>query len=493
MGAMVRRPLILLFFAASSVWGAETTFTPLPGEGKARVAITIDAPSTTFHMPAWAPGDYELLNYGKVVDQVEFRKAGKVVAATQSSTDPNTWSIEGGADAVSYVVSPSRGNFSVNLRVKEDETFASPPGVIGWFDGHAQEKQRLRIDLVPPNARVYSTLERVENPAAGTETLAAPNYDELIDAPFVIGTNVRSHEFTVRGKAHFIVAFGANQSADLAGFATVGAAAAEQAANLFGELPYPRYIYFLDFGGGGGGLEHLNSTRIGLGSRGTSRGAVGVMFHEYFHAFNVKRIRSKPLGPFDYTRPAVTGALWWLEGVTDYYADVLEARAGFTNRQGLLASLGSQAASIDRHPARDSVSADESSRRVWEVRGSQGYGFSYYSKGKAIGLCLDLAIRGGSGGTHSLDDVLRALYGETKGGKPGFEEGRIRALCVQFGGPDLGPIYDRAVMEAGPLPLAQCAAMAGMIWNAGRLADDPTASAERRAIAAGWPLGRLGE
>ncbi|MCO5298277.1 MAG: hypothetical protein M9921_15620 [Fimbriimonadaceae bacterium] len=484
---MLRWTYLFLGLLASGAWGAETTFTPLPAEGKARVTITIGAPSNAFHMPAWAPGDYELLNYGKFLEQVEFRREGKVVPATQSASDPNTWRIEGGADAVSYVVNPSRGNFSVNLRVKADETFVSPPGVIGWFEGHALEKQGLSLDLVPPNARVFSTLDHAADPAAGTERLEAPNYDELIDAPFVMGTNVRSQEFSVRGKPHFIVAFGNSEGADLTGFASNGAAVAEQAARLFGELPYPRYIFFLDFGGGGGGLEHLNSTRIGLGSRASARGAVGIMFHEYFHAFNVKRIRPKPLGPFDYTRPAVTGALWWLEGVTDYYADLLEARAGLTNRQGLLASLGSQAASIDRHPARDMVSADASSRRVWEVRGSQGYGFSYYAKGKAIGLCLDLAIRGSSGGEHSLDDVIRALYGETTGGKPGFDEGRIRALCVQYGGPALGPIYDRAVMEPGPLPLADCAALAGMRWQDGRLTDDPAATADRRAIGAGWP------
>lgn len=477
--------LLLALAACAPCWAARYTFTALPETGQARVTVTVDGPSKAFHMPAWAPGDYDLLHYGKRLQGVTFTLAGAPAQAEQGA-DPNTWTVPGGADSVTYLVGPSRGNFSVNLRVQANETFVSGPGVFGWFDGHAAEAQELRIDLAPSRARVYSTLERGAA-VSGAETLKAFNYDEMIDAPFVMGTDVRTHSIDVRGKQHTIVAYGSNADADLPGFAGIAELAAEQAFQMFGELPYPRYFYFLDFGGGGGGLEHLDSTRIGMGSRGSARFASGIMFHEYFHAFNVKRIRSAPLGPFDYTQPAVTGALWWLEGVTDYYADVLQARAGLITRGALMGGLAREVVGIDRHPKAMEVSADDASRKVWEVRGSQGFGLSYYQKGKAVGLCLDLAIRGGSNGKASLDDVMRALYEECKGRKPGFAEGRIRELCVKFGGPRLGPIYDRAVKVAGPVPLGEAAEMAGMVWMDGKLSDALGVDAGRAAIAAAWP------
>lgn len=482
---MRRIALLLAFVACAPCWAARYTFTAMPETGQARVSVVVDGPSKAFHMPAWAPGDYELLHYGKQLQNVAFTLKGVPVQAEQG-VDPNTWTVPGGADAVTYLVGPSRGNFSVNLRVKSNETFVSGPGVFGWFDGHAVEAQEVRVNLSPPSARLYSTLDRGPS-APGAEVLKAFNYDEMIDAPFVMGTDVRTHMVEVQGKAHTIVAYGTNEDADLPGYAAVGASVAEQAFQLFGELPYPRYIFFLDFGGGGGGLEHLDSTRIGMGSRGSARFAGGIMFHEYFHAFNVKRIRSAPLGPFDYTQPAVTGALWWLEGVTDYYADVLQSRAGMITRGALMGGLGREVTGIDRHPRAMEVSADASSRKVWEVRGSQGFGLSYYQKGKAVGLCLDLAIRGGSNGKASLDDVMRALYQECKGRRPGFAEGRIRELCVKFGGARLGPIYDTAVTVAGPVPLREAAGMAGMVWADGKLSDALGVDAARASIAAAWP------
>ena len=482
---MRRFALFLAATLVSGAWGARYTFTALPDSGRARVTVAVDSPSTAFHMPAWAPGDYELFDYGKGLKGVSFTLKGQVAKAEQGS-DVNSWTVPGGADAVVYTVGPSRGNFSVNLRVKSNETFVSGPAVFGWFDGHATEAQELTVNLFPSGARLYSTLERGAA-TAGAEVLKAFNYDEMIDAPFVMGTDVRTQPFEVHGKSHSIVAYGTNANADLPGYAAVGGAVAEQAFQLFGELPYPRYVFFLDFGGGGGGVEHLDSARIGMGSRGSARYAGGIMFHEYFHAFNVKRIRAAPLGPFDYTKPGMTGSLWWLEGVTDYYADILQTRAGLTNRVALMGGLGREVTGIDGHPMAMQVSADVSSRKAWEESGSQGYGLSYYQKGKAVGLCLDLAIRGGSGGKSSLDDVMRALFQECKNRQPGFAEGRIRELCIKFGGDRLGRIYDAAVVTAGPMPLAEAAMMVGMVWADGKLADDPTAAAARKQIGTAWP------
>ena len=240
-----------------------------------------------------------------------------------------------------------------------------------------------------------------------------------------------------------------------------------------------------DFGGSGGGLEHMDSSRMVAYSNDGKRMA-GLIFHEYMHTFNVKRIRSKPLGPFDYTKPALTDALWWLEGVTDYYADVMRHRSGLMSRAQFLRAMGGSLNTIRRNGNRLKVSAAEMSRRVWESRGSQGYQMSYYSKGKAVGVLLDLAIREGSGNVHTLDDVMTALYRECIKG-PGFAEGRIRELCIAYGGASLGPIYDVCVNQAANMPIESVLKSVGLRWTGSNIVDVQNVSAEKVQVRKGWP------
>ncbi len=140
-----------------------------------------------------------------------------------------------------------------------------------------------------------------------------------------------------------------------------------------------------------------------------------------------------------------------------------------------------------RSDARLRVSADEASRRVWESRGSFGFsGLSYYTKGHVLGIFLDLAIRTQTQGARSLDDVIRRLYNETKGSRPGFSETRIRELCVELGGPELGPLYDLAVLQPGDLPWGRVLPSAGLEWVDGRLRTREDATAGQAAIRTGW-------
>ncbi|MFZ4508054.1 MAG: hypothetical protein ACOYON_10210 [Fimbriimonas sp.] len=468
---MRRRPLPLLALIMLPCAGlsADYRFTPQIATSDAKVTVKISGNSNEFRMPAWAPGDYQLFNYGKFVADPEFRRRGEVVPFTRTD-DPNLWRIEGGADEVTYTAKSSRGNFTMNLRVKPDEVFISGPGVFGWFAGHDREKQTLTLDVIPGSI-VAVALPELKS-ASDAPRFEAKDYDELLDSPIAFGSKLKVTEFTVKGKPHRFVGLNSSFSADLNSFAIIGAKAAESCHALFGELPYPQYIFFADFLGGGGSLEHANSTRLGVYSASPSD-IQGTAFHEFFHAYNVKRIRAKPLGPFDYTKPAVTGTLWWLEGVTDYYSEVLLFRSGLINRAQFLASVSDTWASLKRTPATFKVSADEASRRVWETRGSFGFGgLSYYTKGRGIGALLDIAIRTESKGKYSLDDVMRSLYAECLKG-PGYEEGRIRELCVRFGGAKLGPLYDTCVTQAVDLPVEQALIGSGLRLGANGLEDDP--------------------
>ncbi|MCC7433172.1 MAG: M61 family metallopeptidase [Methanoregulaceae archaeon] len=452
----MNRILALALLLGASLGSTATyTFTANVADGLATVRIELGQhrSSKRFDMPAWAPGDYAILDYGQYVRSIQFKRNGQVVEHKPGS-GPNTWDIPSGADSVEYTIAPSRGNFTPNLRMRDKETFISGPGVFGWFEGAAKEQQSLW--LTRPNAdwKVVSSLRTGQQEPNRAEVIAA-DYDELIDAPIVAGPGVRVHEFIVGGKPHWIVGYGQTEGVDLPAFAAVSKGAPEQALLLFGELPYQRYLFMFDFGGPGGGLEHRDSARMGISPRQSPASARGLIYHEYVHTFNVKRIRAEALGPFDYTKPAITGTLWWLEGVTDYYGEVFQMRAGHISRNDFVAEMRGTFDQVSSGRYLE-VSADESSRRVWETRGSFGFGgISYYTKGRAAGALLDLAIRAHSGGKRSLDDVMRKLWDECKDDRPGYKDARIRELCVEFGGAALGPIYDATIMKAGPMPFAE--------------------------------------
>ena len=483
MAAVARKRFLLAaLFLSSLVQAADYTVMPLPATKQAKVIVQLASGelSTEFRMPAWAPGDYEIFNYGRMISDVRFYLGRQQVSSGRAG-DPNLWVIDGGADRVEYLVSESRGNFSPNLRVTAVETFVSGPGVLGWFKDQADQVHTLSI-VHEEGMKVAIALPHTQT-SPKVDVFRAKNYDVLIDSPFAVSRNLRTKDFTVGGRRHTVAAFNQPEAADLDAFASVCAKAAEGALALFGELPYESYTFLFDFGGPGGGLEHADCTRIGLGTRATAQQSSGIIFHEYFHAFNVKRIRSKPLGPFDYSKPAITGAIWWLEGVTDYYSDVLQVRTEVMSRDQFLRSMAGAFNGFHNDDAYLRVSADESSRRVWDSRGSFGFGgVSYYTKGSLVGMALDLAIRGESGGEKSLDDVIRDLFQETKG-KDGFSETRIRELCIKHGGDNLGPIYDECVMKPLRIPIEPILAKAGL-----SLANGAITSTGGSQIGATWPM-----
>ncbi len=488
MALVLRRSfLFAALLVVTTGQAADYTIMAMPPTKQAKVTIKL-APgeySSEFRMPAWAPGDYEIFNYGKSITNVRFYVGNREVSASRTE-DPNLWLIDGGADRVEYLAAESRGNFSPNLRVTPVETFVNGAGVFGWFKDQADQVQTLNI-VHEEGMKIAIALQQKQT-SPKIDVYTAKNYDILIDSPFAVSRNLRTKEFQVAGKKHVVAAFNQPEGLDLDAFASVCSMAAEGALALFGELPYDNYWFLFDVGGGGGGLEHLDSTKIGLRVGTTAQQATGIIFHEYFHAFNVKRIRSKPLGPFDYTKPAITGTIWWMEGVTDYYADVLAVRTGVEKRDVFLRSMSGAFNEFHRGSAFMKVSAEESSKRVWESRGSFGFGgVSYYDKGRLVGMALDLAIRGESGGKKSLDDVIRDLYSETKG-KDGFSETRIRELCIKHGGEKLGNVYDMCVTQAVVIPIENILAGAGLAMSEGTIIVDPSAAAGLSAIGRSWPM-----
>jgi len=232
----------------------------------------------------------------------------------------------------------------------------------------------------------------------------------------------------------------------------------EATYRLWGFLPYDKYLFLLMFRQGGGGLEHRNSTlsTVRPDTSKTSRqwSALGLLSHEHFHSFNVKRLRPVELGPFDFEKPPTTGSLWISEGVTSYYSDVMMARAGLQTSDEYLASVSALIAALQNSPGRLKQSVDQSSRDVWNNSNSginpSGDTVSYYNKGQVLGLLLDARIRRATNGRRSLDDVMRLAY-QRFAGERGFTEAEFRAAAERIAGVDLKEWWRRSVFSTEEL------------------------------------------
>jgi predicted metalloprotease with PDZ domain len=401
-----------------------------------------------FKMPAWTPGYYRIMDYAKFVK--DFRaEDGAGQELPFEKTAKNTWRIRSGKTAavvVSYDVYAFT-RFVADSYLSDDGGFITPTGVFMHVAGHLQDPVTVTV-LPPPDWKQVST---GLDPVPGRpNTFSAPDFDTLYDCPILIG-NQEILTFEAAGLPHTVAAYDLG-SFDRAKFTGDLEKIVEAAAALMGELPYRHYT-FLIIGPGGGGLEHLNSTAVTLnpGSLGDARGYKGwlsFIAHEYFHLFNVKRIRPVALGPFDYDRENYTNLLWFSEGVTVYYEFRLLNRAGLMARDEVLERFGSTIADYENAPGRRHQSATLSSFDTWtgffgRSEHAANTTISYYDIGCGLGLLLDLRIREASKGRSSLDDVMRTLYRTFyKEKKRGFTDREFRDVCERAAGVPLGEIFD---------------------------------------------------
>ena len=210
---------------------------------------------------------------------------------------------------------------------------------------------------------------------------------------------------------------------------------------------------FLMMGAGNGGIEHMNSASISfkgdsLGNPNGYQGWLSYVSHEYFHHYNVKRIRPLALGPFDYDRENLTSMLWVSEGLTVYYQDIVMVRAGLTTRDQYLDKMARTIAGVENASGHRYQSTTESSLFAWGgsgIGGDRNTSVSYYSKGTALGALLDLKIRNESKNGKSLDDVMRALYRKYyQGKKRGFTDAEFQQECESAAGGPLAEVFEYA-------------------------------------------------
>ncbi|PYS82412.1 MAG: peptidase M61 [Acidobacteria bacterium] len=386
---------------------------------EARLRYSSGAPAAVeLRMPVWTPGSYLVREFERNVEDFKAADAGGR-ALQWSKLNKNTWRIEtSGARElrVSYNVYSNELSVRTN-EVNDRHAFWNNAATLMYPDGSLGAPSTLRVEPLA-GWKIATGLPAV---SGQRDTFRAENFDILYDSPFLV-SNFKTVEFEVKGVPHRVVIDGeGNYDAERMRRDVQKIVSAE--ADTMREIPYHDYTFILLLGAsGGGGLEHLNSTsltyrRFGFSTEADWRGFYGLVAHEFFHLWNVKRIRPDALGPFDYTQENYTRLLWVAEGFTDYYANLFLRRAGLTTDKQYLDDVARAFQNLQNTPGRLEQSAEESSFDAWikyyrPDENSINSSVSYYDKGAILGLLLDLEIRKRSNGAHTLDDVMRALYND---------------------------------------------------------------------------------
>jgi predicted metalloprotease with PDZ domain len=408
-------------------------------------------------MPVWTPGHYAIEDFPRNVVDVKARRgssAGDQGEASVAKESKSVWRVDwaGSADAVEIDYSVYAFEYH-DTKSYIDTLHAIINGASVFVYPAGMESSPVSLRLVPhPEWEKVAT--GLEQPS-GWE-FSAPNVDVLIDSPIEVG-NQDMRSFRVRGVEHQVSLFG-DAPVDREKLVDDLRKIVESEASIFGQIPYKRYVFIVNFTDElSGGLEHLNSTvcfvpRMRMVPSEEYNQMLGLFSHEFLHAWNVKRLRPKGLGPFNYSSETYTKSLWIAEGVTSYYDDHVLRRTGIFTVPEYLEAFAVNINSMKSLPGSRWQSAQESSFDTWikffrRDANSPNVTMSYYTQGAVIGWMLDLQIRKNTRGRMSLDDAMRKIYEETYASEGrGYTDEEFEATVVELGGKEgLREIFDSRV------------------------------------------------
>ncbi|MFN7941826.1 MAG: M61 family peptidase [Thermoanaerobaculia bacterium] len=438
-------------------------------------------------LPVWTPGSYLVREYAKHLQDFTAHDArGGVLAGRKAAK--NRWRIDlpaAGPIVVRYRL------YARTLAVQSnfvDRDFALLNGAATFLVpvGSESRERIVEIERPPEWERTVSALEPMgDNP----DRLRAPDHDTLVDSPIYVGGG-RLHRFSAGGREHLFLDHGGEGiwDGERAAAETARIVAAELA--FWATAPYRRFVFLNLVAEGSGGLEHRESTVL-LTSRWRARTRkgwlewLGLVAHEFFHAWNVKRLRPVELGPFDYEREVPTESLWIAEGITSYYDDLLVRRAGLASESEYLGLLSEQIEKLQTTAGRLAQPLAEASRDAWikyyrQDENSPNATISYYVKGAVVAFLLDAEIRRASAGARSLDDLMRAAYARWSGER-GFAAAEFEALASELAGTDLAPFFARAIRSTAELDYAPALAELGL-----RFRPESPAAADPERAPKGW-------
>lgn len=435
-------------------------------------------------LPRWTPGYYQLLDFAHELSDFKTSEGRWI------RPDSGRWRIyarRGTQLTVTYTIKAEK-RFVANPYLGSDHAYILPGGVFLYPGGMIGSPALIR--LLPEKGWTSATGLNKH----GIDYYAH-DFDELYDEPILAGPLETLPTFTVKGVPHTFTGIDLGDF-DKAAFNRDLQKIVEAGSTLIGDIPYDHYV-FLAIGDGRGGIEHANSCSLSFNGKDLQtekdlKRMLSFIAHEYFHGYNVKRIRPVELGPFDYQRENRTNLLWVSEGFTVYYEYILLNRAGITDAADFLHALENNIAAYEHTTGHLYQSLTEASYETWSdgpFGGSLEKTISYYDKGPVVAMFLDLAIRHQTHNASSLDDVMVGLYREFyQQKKRGFSDAEFRQTCETIAGTSLDELfsyatttkdldYDKYLGYAGLrlerdgkifriLPVAQPDDLQKAIWNA---------------------------
>jgi len=373
------------------------------------MAVAGAAPGTEIQFPTWY-ALYEIRDFVKDVQELRGECDGRPMPLTME--DANTW--RSGPDGCGQLVvrygvyANSPAPFSSGL--DEEHSFLNLAMILFYLPRERERAIRVKF-IVPEGWKVATPLE--EGGAPGE--FKATNYDLLCDSPVEAGT-FDEYDYTQRGASYRVIVHGDRSDYSPKELVESLQKITASETELMGEVPFLRYTFIFHFppGGGGGGMEHRNGAAISVSAASVRhRGVAGVAAHEFFHLWNVKRIRPQGLEPIDYIHGNDTRDLWFAEGVDSTYTDLVLVRSRLASRPDFYRSVARQIQELEERPARMFQSAEQSGSEAWLEKypdyDRPERSISYYNKGELLGFLLDLGLRHATGNRHSLDDVMHRL------------------------------------------------------------------------------------
>jgi predicted metalloprotease with PDZ domain len=430
-------------------------------------------------MPVWTPGSYLVREYARHLQDFQALEKSSLVWEKLSK---NHWQIKtpGISDiTVQYQIFANELTVRTN-HLDSSHGYFNPAALCFYIPG--LERHPIAISILPPDPSWVVTTAL--KPILGQlNAFEAKDFDTLVDSPFEIGCH-QIHEFQVLGKPHQFAIWGRGNLNNPERLIADTVKIIQVEADLFGGLPYDRYLFLLHLSSQGyGGLEHkdactLNYSRFGFRSPDKYQRFMQLVAHEFFHLWNVKRIRPKALEVFDYDAENYTPSLWFCEGTTSYYDLILPLRAGIYDAKTFLRELSKEITRFLTTFGRRVQPLSESSFDAWiklyrRDANSDNSQMSYYLKGEMVSLLLDLLIREQQGNRRSLDDVMRQMWQQFGQSEIGFTPEQLEAVIESIAEMDLTDFFRRYLHTTEDLPFNRYLEPFGLQLQAEEVSDRP--------------------
>jgi len=422
-------------------------------------------------LPVWTPGSYLVREYSKNLEKIEAmvnNKPGKIV-----KTDKNHWTVTAKKKekvSISYLIYCNEVSVRTNF-ITAEHAFITPAATCMYVKGMEAEAHAVKVIPSPNWKKIACGLSDSKDPFI----INASNYDLLVDAPIEVG-NHDEFSFMARGIEHKVAMVGAN-NADYNQLAKDMQKIVETTINVFDELPVKNYTFIVQHvENGGGGLEHLNSTvlmmtRNNYADKEKYINFLSLVAHEYFHLWNVKRMRPEALGPFNYDVENYTEMLWFFEGFTAYYDELILFRAGYIDEKAYLKRVTDNIEKNDLRGGSMVQTVAEASYDAWikayrPDENSANTTISYYGKGAVIATLLDIKICSATNGKKNLDQLMQALYAKYKT-KPtkGFTQQDIYETASQIAETNLDTFFNALVHSTQKADYTEYFSLAGLQYN----------------------------